>query len=286
MNYALSLIAHSSYLPKNESADTAAQFRKARLEEDGFVSYEESLSCFEELDPMSYKAKLQIRVDDARNLMAADNEKYFLDQVLVYASTHLWDQKQGMKAQQGFVSLANHLCTASQVEADDLNALKFIFTNGKALCSLGLEYLSEGDLNLAAKVLLEKYPKDLFRVGLSLIRVHQRNLVQKICDLEVPGADRFKRYFYQKHSALMLDWIDKNLLDSMGFEVCEILKGLFNRFPQYPKHLIIPKDAEVRVPGDLEERISFFPISKQIDLQIFGNISTRMALCFQIKYQS
>lgn len=278
MNYAIALIAHSAYLPQNESADTAAQFRKARLEEDGFISFEESLTCFAELDPVTYKSKLNLLVKSTELASTyTKSEKYFLDQVLAYASSNLWDSEQSSRAQQGFMSLANNLCTATQIDADDLTSLKFIFTNAKALCSLGLDYLADGNVQSASEILLEKFPKDLFRIGLSLIRTHQRDLVTKICDLQVPDSDRFKRYFYQQRNALMLDWIDRNLLDSMGFETCEVLKGIFNRFPQIPNEI---------TSEDSASRISFFPISNMSELRTFENITKRMASCFQTKHQS
>lgn len=277
MNYMLSLIAHAASMPQNESAHTAAQFRKARLEEDGFVSFEESLSCFAELDPLKVKTALNLHSTQKTDLIRAGAQStLFLDQVLSHGTFKLWNAEDQNNIVQGLVHLANNLCIAIQVEADDLSTLKFIFTNAKALCSLGLEYLSEGDLDHAAKILLEKYPKELFRVALSLIRNHQKELVEKMCEWGVPDCERFKKNFYLQRHALMLDALDKKLFDTLGFEYCEILKGIFNRFPQYPKE----------IHEDGIKRISFFPISTIVELKVFEDISKRMALCFQTKLQS
>ncbi len=265
MNYALSLIAHSAYMPQNESAQTAVQFRKARLEEDGFVSFEESLNCFVELDPVLYKSQLKLKksVDVNSFLITDKKDIYFIDQVLSYQNNSM---------QEGFASLANALCTASEIEITDLDSLKFVFTNAKALCSLGLEFLSDGDLDFASRILLEKYPKDMFRVGLGLVRNHQRDLIRIMKDLSLPDRERFQKYFVQQHYALMLDWVDKTLFDKMGFEFCETLKGVFNRFPQRPEEVL----GEDGLP-----RVRFYPIASMRELKIFKDICEGLALCFQ-----
>ena len=56
MNY-VSLIAHLSQLPPNESEHLLLQFRNARLEEDGFINEEEAALCFIPLKHQKYKDK-------------------------------------------------------------------------------------------------------------------------------------------------------------------------------------------------------------------------------------
>ncbi len=280
MNYAMSLLAHAAYVPPNESVHSLQQFRRARLEEDGFVSYEESITCFAELDPVQYKMKWQPLAHHLHDLMSfsSSQDKLFLDEVLFYVGAHLWSEEQSKRFEQGLVSLANNLCAAAQIEADDIQTLKFIFTNGKALCSLGLEYLSDVDIKRGAEILGSEFPKDLFRIGLSLIRCQQRKFVKALCEVKVvAGAELFSKYFILQKYALMLDWLDKNLLEILGFEQCETLKGLFNRFPQYPR--LIADASRVN-------RVSFFPIAKVEELKIVEEIINRMVLCLQINSQS
>ena len=51
MSYAMTLLSTAAFSPPNEQEELIRQFRNARLEEDGFLSYEESLSYFTPLDP-------------------------------------------------------------------------------------------------------------------------------------------------------------------------------------------------------------------------------------------
>ena len=50
INYAYAVLTHASFLPPNEQEELIARFRKARLEEDGFVAFEDSLAAFNRLD--------------------------------------------------------------------------------------------------------------------------------------------------------------------------------------------------------------------------------------------
>ncbi len=57
LSYALAVLKHVYWLIPNETESQLAQFRKARLEEDGFVSYEESLKVFARI-PSASERKL------------------------------------------------------------------------------------------------------------------------------------------------------------------------------------------------------------------------------------
>ncbi|MEZ4742250.1 MAG: DUF6178 family protein [Bdellovibrionota bacterium] len=46
MSYAISLLAHSAYMPPAEQEELLSRFRRSRIEEEGYVSYNESLSIF------------------------------------------------------------------------------------------------------------------------------------------------------------------------------------------------------------------------------------------------
>jgi hypothetical protein len=57
MNYAYSLLSHAAYAPPNEAEGLLSQFRRARLEEDGFVTFEESLAAFQPVDSEALKRR-------------------------------------------------------------------------------------------------------------------------------------------------------------------------------------------------------------------------------------
>lgn len=274
MKYLIALIAHASYLPKNESAQTAAQFRRARLEEDGFISYEESLSCFSNIEEVSDSIKSTDR-SEIKELAPTKSGKTFLDEVLSYGKQNLWTPEEVIQINQSFAHLANHLCTASQIESDDISSLKFIFTNSKSLCSLALEHLSSGNIHSATQILTSLYPKALFKTGLGLLLGSQKKLVDKICMLEAPGHEKIRRFFLQKNYARLLESVDKYLLSELGFETCELIKGIFNRYPQHPAY----------VNGDTQ-KIRFFPVSNHKELKKFIETTQRIILCLEQKYLS
>ncbi|MBI2603484.1 MAG: hypothetical protein HYW48_10560 [Deltaproteobacteria bacterium] len=257
INYALSLLCHSAYLPPLESAHLLSQFRKSRLEEDGFVSHEESMTCFAEIDVAKKKALWSRAPLPSLGARARKTGTFFLDEVLSHGAEHLGGESAKEGLQQGFVFLANALCTAVEREADDLAALKTIFTAAKALASLGLEFLSDGNLGLAAQILSKEYPKELFRVGLSLLKSPQRRFLGALVETGGKGGEQAYTYFVQQKHGLLLDWFDRNLRDRIGFEGNEILKGIFNRFPQCPQIL----------PGaEGEDRVTFIPVGSLQDL--------------------
>ena len=246
MNYMINLIAYSAFIPKNESAHMASQFRKARLEEDGFVSYEESLSCFAAIQEKEPWASFE-KSEETAVATLPRHHSHFLDDVLYYGKEKVWDQEQLASINQTLAHLANTLCTASQIEVDDISSLKFIFSNAKALCSLGLEYVSSGDVKMGAQVLSAHYPKEMFKTGLGLLLSCQKKIVDTMVELQIPEQEKFKKYFVNKNYALFLDSVDKYLLNDLGFEVCEIVKALFNRYPQYPKEVLFYVCAPARV---------------------------------------
>ncbi len=265
MEYTLRLLLHCAYDPPNEACEQMKRFRMARLEEDGFVSYEESLSCFEALPvggssavlANDFSMPLEAGGKDPQMLQTTpiDDGSSFLEKTLVYGKKQVWSREEAESLQSGFLHLANSLCAASQVDPGDTQALRFLLENTEALCSFALEQLSNGKLSLACKLLAEKYPKVLFRTALGLVE-SLRGEVLLTLDTRFPkevGSASFTepvRHFLRlKKFGLVLDWMDIHLRDKIGFENCEVLKGLFNRYPVGP---LKAKD---------HNRIFFTPIS-------------------------
>lgn len=275
MNYAMSLVSHSALLPPNESVLTASQFRRARLEEDGFVSYEESLLCFAPFAPESFKKEIQEKLSkrSSESLLPTLSKRSdrFLEQVME-AGDQIWLDDEKRTLEQGMAFLANSLCTACSIETDDLSSLKFLFTNTRALCSLGLEYVSEGQLLDAIEICKKVYAKDLFKTGLNLVRESQSDLLKGMKDLRLPRVEVFEQSLLELKFALALDWIDKNLIDRIGFQEAEIMKACFNRFPQYPVEI-----AEEDAP----KRIAFLPVSSLKTLDLYKQTCQRILTCLQ-----
>ncbi len=238
MNYAVNLLLHATHMPPNESEFHLQQFRKARLEEDGFVSYQESLEAFHPLDIEPFKAKWSEATRDQDSFLPKLAEFQnsleslsFLEAVVVSASSiGKWNDEDGLRFQQASLYLANSLSSACRVEIDDLQALNRILEQQKALISLGLDYVSAGRPELACQILKFEHPKTLFRLGLSLIYRFQQSTLTKLGAWDLP-LDILSNCVKRQKWGAAQDVIDKSLLPEVGLQLAEALKGIFNRFP-------------------------------------------------------
>jgi hypothetical protein len=143
------------------------------------------------------------------------------------------DASKSELVQNGFLLLANNLCAATNVGSDDVHSLRVLLQQARGLCSLALEYLAEGDAQLAVDILCEEYPKNLFRIGLGLI-TELRQQVLSMGLIPTQSVDKIFELSALKKFGPLLTWMDNHLRDKVGFEACEMLKGLFNRYPQRP----------------------------------------------------
>lgn len=248
MNYAMSLLAHATYMPPNESMLLLHQFRKARLEEDGFVDYLESLAVFRPADPDQLRQKWQADHPDGVEVISGyrqeSDEVCFLEYVIDRAASRgLWQVDNGIELQQKLLYLANAVCSASRVEPDDVDGLNMVLEHIRALVSLGLEYVSGGDDALALMILRSEHPKLLFRSALGMCRKLQSHVVDMMLK-DLPEVGRRMQIYWRQHKyAELLDIIDKHVLpDSCRFDQ-EVLRALFNRFPM----MVATDNADLKV---------------------------------------
>ena len=239
MSYAMSLLSAAAFSPPNEQEELIRQFRKARLEEDGFLSYEESLSFFTPINP-DLELTLANDVAGDTNEVATykENTVNFLTKVL----TQLDKFKPGHDAahiQQSLLHLANAICGAAKVEPDDLSGLKDLLTHTSGLVAFSLETLSNEDLAQATTIITEHHPKKIFQWGLGL--VHQL----RVGMLEVISRSTIPKKFTEKLSAsarkhkfgCCQETLDQDFLPILGHEHTELLKAVFNRFPLAPTQI-------------------------------------------------
>ncbi len=234
--YAYSLIGHASYVPPSEAEDQVAQFRKARLEEDGFISFDESLELFAPIDRQKLEDSWRQRLGSSQSGLAVawDRSYSFLDVVLASAREQGVDIDELFRMHQGFLYLANALCAAARVEPDDVQGLHRLLEQGRALASLGLESLAGGDVAAGVTIMRAEAPKVLFKVGISIIEELRTAVMQKIKALDLPGAKELARAYDGRQWGKMLLILERQWLERIGLEATEILKGLFNRFPMFP----------------------------------------------------
>ncbi|MBC7530623.1 MAG: hypothetical protein H7318_03530 [Oligoflexus sp.] len=260
MSYAYALLSHSTFNPPAENEAQVLQFRKARLEEDGFVSYEDSLRIFSPLDRRSLRLKWQNESGVDANehskdaLMLQGSDLNFFDACLLRAREDGADVEGLFNVHQSLLYLANALCAAARVTADDLHGLHRVLEQGKALASLGLEYLADGSIDLGSKIVLGEHPKSLFQAGYGVIEDLRGGTIKALRRMNLPRTIVLERLYISRQWGQMLLEIDRNWLDLIGMEASEILKGLLNRFPM----------VAVGSTNDTN-RIEFRPISSLAD---------------------
>ncbi len=253
MNYAYAVLAHAYYLPPNESEDEESRFRKARLEEDGFVTFEESLSAFQrvDLDKMRRRWNFELNRDQAVLAKESPDSRPFLSRVLSDGEPFVPEVAD--RITQGLAFLGNMLASAVSVETDDLVGIRSLMHQARAIVSLGLDYLAGGDLAVGREILASEHPQMLFRGGLTLVSRLADATLGMLSDHHLPGASKVCEAFQQDKRGVAISHLELELGPVLGFERTESLKGLIGRLPLRP-HTFHPD-------VDGAERVEFQPIA-------------------------
>lgn len=267
MGYAMSLVTHAAYTPPQETEELLAQFRKARLEEDGFVTYDEAVTVFYPI-PLG---KGESQGDSFREHSAASfsqdlaqKKDSLLSEVLKsFEESGLFEQKDNFR--KSLLHLSNSLCVVANLEPDDTRGLKQLFNNAYGLINIGLEHLSQGDKIKALEILQKEHPKTLFRTALTLVRQIQKDWI-KAAKPVIPQVTQLESAWNTQKFALIQTWFD-NQVEGFGLQETEQLKALFNRFPM----------VCVETNGT---RLTFEPISTRGDLWTLQNLVQTWATRF------
>lgn len=259
INYAYALLAHAYHLPPNEQEEQIARFRKARLEEDGFVTFEESRALFRplELDAMKQKWSFLL-ARDAIGLSPSKSRTTAFLLTALQAGARKWTSEEFERVSRGFATLGNMLAAAARVETDDLEGLRRLMQQAQALAGLGLEWLSGSDENVAVALLEKETPQMLFRTGISLVSRLTDAVTTELKRHGVTEADNIERNLRMDKRGVVIHMIETALLEPFGFERVETLKGLYNRFPVLPVTMTTDEDGL--------QRMLFQPITSLVAL--------------------
>jgi hypothetical protein len=260
LQYTYSLLSHAGYVPPAEQEAMLAQFRQARLEEDGIVAYEESMHLFARIDLAKLKKQWCPDGDRAAStdltVAASASDNAFLLRVLARLSEHASPDAVA-DLTRSMVHTANMICTATGTEVGEESQLRDLMYNMQSLVSLGLEWLSEGDVNEGARLLTRIHPQQLFRAGLTLVAGLCDEVIAALKTVPLIEAEAIGRMWQRDRRGALIHWLEVNQLDLLGFERLEFLKGLFNRFPMF--------FTSQRTEG--RQRIEFQPVISLDDLQ-------------------
>ena len=227
MEYAMSLIAHAGFMPPNEQEALIGHFRNARMEDDGFVGFEESLAIFQ---PISLEAlELKWRREIETNSIDLHSQTPFIEVVLGLAS-QTWDKATLADVRSKHVYLANALCSAAGVEPGDLNAVTKALEQVWSLNGLALEWLSKGRPKLALEILENEHPKILFQVANTLIDRLRREGVARLEKFK-PEAKLLRENLELQKFGLAQKCLDKTFSDLFGPHLTEQLRAIMSRFP-------------------------------------------------------
>jgi len=272
LRYAYSLIGHAAYAIPNENEAQVGRFRKGRLEEDGFVSYEESQEIFAPIDRKALAKRWKHEGHSRDALMLQGSDLVFVDAVLMRARDQNIDIDAIFQVHQNLLYLANALCAASQVAVDDMHGVHRVLEQGKALVSLGLEYAADGSIDLGVKILLQEHPKTLFQAGYAIVEELRADVVKSLRRMNLPRSEYIERYFVRKQWGQIVMEIDRNWTQNIGLEAAEILKGLLNRFPM----------VAARSKQD-DKRIEFHPVNSLGDFyELELEVQAILAFCASV----
>lgn len=231
--YAYSLLAHSAYGVPNEAEAQLSRFRRARIEEDGFVTYEESIAT---LQPMKVDQLVKVygggmSSQPGSMVLNQPDPVPFLARVKQAIFEQGIDEGAAFQMESGFVFVANSLCASEGLEPDDVSGIIRVLHQTRALAGLGLEYISGSNLDRAIEALKAEHPKTLVRAGLALVLSLQEQVIEALRGVNCPFVEDLQKFMQQQRHGEALYLIDTQLMAMLGLELGERLKGLFNRLP-------------------------------------------------------
>jgi hypothetical protein len=244
--YVYSLLGMAAMLPPNEQEALLKQFRDARLEEDGFVSLDESREIFQSFEGVHLYEKWKsvgskAEASQAGELLGVERngQKLFLDVVLrIAADSGRADIAAVENIQRAFAFLANALAAACHAEPDDVQGLRSLLAQTRCLVSFGLETLSGNDKLKAVDILFTEYPKTIFRFALSLADSIRLIAIDGLKTVDLEKASKIEHQWRAGKFGATLWSIDREFVGILDFEAIETLKGIFNRFPLIKSEII------------------------------------------------
>lgn len=269
--YAYSLLQTAAALPPREQESMALQFRTARLEEDGFVPLRESLQLFAQDSTLDFATlgralSPKDQTPGASEILEQTPKDFFLSEVLPHLEGASSQADFMERLQSGLAYLANALAAACHVEPDEVMSLRRLNKLGLAYVSLGLELNAAGCPQRGAQLLTQKVPAQLFRTGLSALRLVGDALLACLGDAGLPEASRILSQHRLDRRATLLTLIDRHWLPLIGLQHSEMLRGLLSRFPLMP----IPD------PSADSAKSSFVPLDRRARLNLALSMADRL----------
>ncbi len=202
----------------SEMEEFAYKWRNSRLEEFGFVPREEAVGVYSYLDPSRYRDHVEKGVRPEEHVERLTADKLDLPAVLedeldeeFYAYSALSrvdDPEDVQRVVYQIAALCNRTMIADGIEPGEVESGREVVRRTLGYVSLGLEFLSRADLDVAADQLRTLPIKRIFQTGFSLPRKLQARLesLEHRPTLSIVEGDRYS----------LLDADERALADSLS----------------------------------------------------------------------
>lgn len=210
---------------QSEMEEYALRWRTSRLEELGFVSRVEALQVYRPLDSVKLREKLTRedgllnapRVHVARQTLdlpatlesELTEDFFFVRMLATIEDADLFHEKSFELS-----SLMNKILIADGVEPGELHSGRQVMRRTLGYLSLGLEFLSRADEQVAGRFVARVPFRDVFRVGISLLQQLQRQ----------------SRGLSHRPALTIIDALEYSLLNA---EDAALMEGLSRQRPTY-----------------------------------------------------
>ncbi len=166
-----------------EVEERAYRWRNGRLADEGIPEYFEALDVYTPIHPKSLRKidskylSLEGEVQPSINIMIYGGpEELFIFKVLELINNP--DQTNRLKKELAWV--ANKVIIVDNIVIDDIEQVKKSLDKVWGFLSIGLEYLSSGNLEVAKKFLEEHFLEDIFRVAQIVLKDLRRFALRMI----------------------------------------------------------------------------------------------------------
>ncbi|MFP4596929.1 MAG: DUF6178 family protein [Persicimonas sp.] len=187
----------------SEMEEFAYKWRNSRLEEYGFVTRDEAVEVYSYVDPARYREKIdgELKPDEHLERLAPDTldlpavlEDELDDEFYAFrAVSKLVDPEVVQRIFYQIAALTNRTMIADGIDPGEVESGRQVIRRTLGYLSLGLEFLSRADLDLAGKQISYLPVKRIFQVGFSLPRKLQARLesLEHRPTLSIVEGDKF-----------------------------------------------------------------------------------------------
>lgn len=293
LEYTMSLLLHAHSLPPGEQSLLASQFRQARMQEDGYADYNESLELFKSLtfdeikSALSHKAYNFESRSVARehlDLVSPDFHQDFFDRVMEdirvrhAAALEKNTNELADHVQKQLLFLTNALIQACKVEPSDLVKTRSTLQGAKALLSFGIELLSEGSIAKGVSILETLPLKSIFRFSHTLLRSYQKCVLERLVELGKMNS-KILHYHRAQKFGLVMTMLEKSLVGIIDEPMFSLFICQFNRFPCLPAQYSYRKNSRVEGMGNKEQNtehsLKYLLVASLDDFHVLFNETTK-----------